>query len=48
LTSIAVLEFEIPEGLPYLAFIEVPQKVEHLLDVADRVVGVPPDRLITE
>lgn len=47
-TSIAVLEFELPEGLPYLAFIEIPQKLEHLLAIAERVAGVPPDRLISE
>lgn len=48
LTSIAVLEFEVPEGLPYVAFIEVPQKIENLLLTVDHVAGGRSSRLITE
>lgn len=48
LTSIAVLEFEVPPGLPYVAFIEVPQKMDNLLLILDHIAGAPADRLITE
>lgn len=37
LTALAVREVEVPEGLRYEAFIEVPQRIEHLLHTIDRL-----------
>ncbi len=39
LTAIAVEEREVPKVLPYLAFIEVPGKIDQMLDIIDRIVA---------
>lgn len=39
LTAIAVEERELPKTLPYVAFIEVPGKLDQLLEIIDRIVA---------
>lgn len=36
LTSIAVLEVEVPKLMPYLAFVDLPSKIDNLLHVVER------------
>lgn len=37
ITGIAIRESEIPEGLNYLAFLEVPARLDYLLETIDRI-----------
>lgn len=37
ITGIAIRESEIPKGLEYLAFLEVPARLDYLLEVIDRI-----------
>lgn len=38
ITAMAVLERDLPKGLRYEAFVEVPQKLDNLLEIIDKIV----------
>jgi CheY-like chemotaxis protein len=45
-TAMAVKELEVPQTLPYVAFVNVPQQMDYLLKAIDEAAGGSPDDLI--
>lgn len=48
LTAIAVLESELPQWTPYMAFVEIPYKIDNLLHVVERAAAVPRADIVPE
>lgn len=48
ITSVAVLESEVPKDLHYLGFIEIPGKFDNLLQIIDQIIAARGQAIIPE